>query len=77
MTAGGITQASHFENPDSAFVGRKRELSTLVAALQQARAGLGTTFLLSGEAGVGKTRLASEFAAIARTGGAKVGSGRF
>ena len=76
MTVSGVNRASHFENADRAFAGRKRELSTLGAALQRARAGLGSTFLLSGEAGVGKTLLASEFAASARAGGAKVLEGR-
>jgi hypothetical protein len=58
------------------FVGRKRELSSLGAALNRARAGFGSIFLLSGGAGVGKTRLANEFADLARTGGAKVLEGR-
>ena len=63
-------------DPCYSFVGRKRELSTLGAALRRARAGLGSIFLLSGEAGVGKTLLAGEFADLARTGGAKVLEGR-
>jgi hypothetical protein len=61
---------------NSPFVGRKRELCTLGAALQRARTGLGSIFLLSGEAGVGKTLLTTEFADFARTGGAKVLEGR-
>ena len=58
------------------FVGRKRELSIFGAALLRARAGLGSMFLLSGEAGVGKTALAAEFADLARGDGANVLEGR-
>jgi hypothetical protein len=76
MVAGGIDGVSHFENLDSGFVGRKRELFTLGAALQRARAGLGTICLLSGEAGVGKTLLARQIADFARMSGAKVLEGR-
>lgn len=68
--------ASHSENSDSAFVGRKRELSILAAALQRARSGLGSIFLISGEAGTGKTLLVREFSTFARTSGAKVLEGR-
>jgi hypothetical protein len=71
-----VRRASHFENPDSAFVGRKQELSILGAALQRARSGLGSIFLVSGEAGTGKTLLVREFSAFARTAGAKVLEGR-
>lgn len=42
------------------FVGRERELETLVAAFESACDGVGTTILLSGEAGIGKSRLVSE-----------------
>jgi AAA ATPase domain len=58
------------------FVGRKRELSIFGAALQRARAGIGSMFFLSGEAGVGKTVLAAEFADLARADGAHVLEGR-
>ena len=61
---------------DSAFVGRKRELFKLGSALERARSGSGSVFLLSGEAGVGKTCLATEFAEFARSSGAKVLEGR-
>jgi len=76
MTISRVDQISHFENPESEFVGRKRELSTLSAALRQARSGFSSIFLLSGEAGIGKTLLVREFSAFAQSGGAKVLEGR-
>lgn len=76
MTAHLANGTSHLEQPDSTFVGRKRELTALWAALQRAREGLGSVILLSGEAGVGKTLLATQFADFARTGGATVLQGR-
>src|SRR5437763_13117270 len=43
------------------FVGRSGELGVLASALDQATDGHATTVLVGGEAGVGKTRLVSEF----------------
>ncbi|MCK2217243.1 AAA family ATPase [Actinomadura sp. ATCC 31491] len=43
------------------FVGRARELAVLGDALARARAGVSSTVLVGGEAGVGKTRLLVEF----------------
>jgi DNA-binding SARP family transcriptional activator len=51
------------------FVAREWELSTLEAGLDDALAGRGRMFLLVGEAGIGKTRLADEFAARAKQRG--------
>lgn len=45
---------------DSPFVGRKDELEQLVRALKAVQSDAGQTFMVSGEAGVGKTRLAQE-----------------
>jgi len=59
-----------------AFVGRARELEELERALDAARAGSGTTVLVAGEAGIGKTRLASEVARRARDAGFEVLLGR-
>jgi hypothetical protein len=42
------------------FVGRSHELSRLAELLERARAGNGNFALVSGEAGIGKTRLAEE-----------------
>jgi hypothetical protein len=58
------------------FVGRVRELGELGRVLDAARAGSGAAALLAGEAGIGKTRLASELAARARGGGFEVLLGR-
>jgi DNA-binding CsgD family transcriptional regulator/tetratricopeptide (TPR) repeat protein len=58
------------------FVGRVRELGELGRALDAARAGSGTAVLVAGEAGIGKTRLASELAARARDEGFDVLLGR-
>jgi ATP/maltotriose-dependent transcriptional regulator MalT len=45
------------------FVGRETELAVLAEAYETAGEGTPTTVLLGGEAGVGKTRLVTEFAA--------------
>jgi DNA-binding SARP family transcriptional activator len=58
------------------FVGRQRELSQLEAALIDARAGRGGLVLLSGEAGIGKSRLADELGADATAAGVRVLWGR-
>jgi DNA-binding SARP family transcriptional activator len=58
------------------FVGRERELAQLGAALLDARFGQGRLVLLSGEAGIGKSRLADELAAQASSQGADVFWGR-
>ena len=58
------------------LVGRGRELAELERALAAAEAGSGTTVLVAGEAGIGKTRLASELASRARHAGCEVLLGR-
>ena len=58
------------------LVGRGRELGELERALDAARAGSGATVLVAGEAGIGKTRLASELARRARDAGFEVLLGR-
>jgi DNA-binding winged helix-turn-helix (wHTH) protein len=57
------------------FVGREDALARLWAGFERARAGTGSVALLAGEAGIGKTRTAAEFARAARTAGAQVLSG--
>ena len=58
------------------LLGRERELAALRAALASASRGRGRLVLLSGEAGIGKTRLADAFAVEARDHGARVAWGR-
>ncbi|MGH9015446.1 MAG: helix-turn-helix transcriptional regulator [Acidimicrobiia bacterium] len=52
--------------------GRSREFDALIRALEVARAGSGSTILLEGEAGIGKTRLLDELAARAQAAGVRV-----
>ena len=60
----------------ASFVGRSGELARLEEALAAAAAGRGSTILIAGEAGIGKTRLVSELVEWAETGGPMVLSGR-
>ena len=58
------------------LVGRAAALSQLVGSFQQARQGRPQVVLLVGEAGIGKTRLATEFVAWVKAQGAEVLSGQ-
>ena len=58
--------------PTSAFVGRVGELGELGHVLDATRAGNGGTVLVSGDAGIGKTRLAAELARRAGDAGFEV-----
>jgi len=60
----------------TAFVGRERELVELRRAWERARTGERELVLLSGDAGIGKTRLAIEFARGVHNEGAVVLIGR-
>jgi tetratricopeptide (TPR) repeat protein len=60
----------------SVFVGREREIAELIAALEDARSGKGRLLLLTGEPGIGKSRLADELATRARERGFAVLWGR-
>jgi DNA-binding SARP family transcriptional activator len=62
--------------PRSVFVGREREMAELSEGLADAYAGRGRLFLLAGEPGIGKSRLAEELIAKARARGARVLVGR-
>lgn len=61
---------------EAPLVGRSAEWARLLQALEQSRAGNGTTLALLGEAGLGKTRLADELAARAAAAGIGVVVGR-
>ena len=52
------------------FIGRREELAVLEAALTRAERGEGSVVLVSGESGMGKSRLIGDFVATARAAGA-------
>jgi DNA-binding CsgD family transcriptional regulator/tetratricopeptide (TPR) repeat protein len=58
-----------------AFIDRVEESRTLDDALQRAKRGDATTVFVGGEAGIGKSRLVSEFSAQATRAGARVLTG--
>ncbi|WP_170285972.1 BTAD domain-containing putative transcriptional regulator [Nocardioides rubriscoriae] len=62
-------------SPDLPMVGRSVELDQLNHALEQARAGRGSVVLVTGAAGLGKTRLVAELVRDARASGARVAWG--
>jgi DNA-binding SARP family transcriptional activator len=64
------------ERGRSGFVGREKEVEELLAGLEDALAGRGRLFLVSGEPGIGKSRLADELNRHARARGAQVLVGR-
>ncbi|MGH7786799.1 MAG: AAA family ATPase, partial [Candidatus Binatia bacterium] len=70
MTAGRDSAAGG--GRAAVFVGRERELGELRAGLDDALAGRGRLFLIAGDAGIGKTRLAHEIHAVAEAAGARV-----
>jgi len=57
------------------LVGRERELKRFGEFLDNTKEGAGSTVLLSGEAGIGKTRLVSEFISLSESRGVRVFSG--
>lgn len=61
----------------AAFVGRERELASLVDRLTRAEAGEAQLVLVGGAAGIGKSRLVDEVDRVARGRGARVLHGRF
>ena len=62
--------------PDLLVVGRDEELARLESAMIAAASGRGRTVLVTGDAGIGKTRLAEALAARAAARGATVAWGR-
>ena len=73
-----MTSQSTFDRQPShnVFVGRERELAELRSGLDDVGAGQGRLFLLSGEPGIGKTRLAEEISNDASARGMRVVWGR-
>ena len=58
------------------LVGRDAEFAALLGGLEEAIAGRAPLFLITGQAGMGKSRLVDEVEAIARSKGVRVLSGR-
>ena len=58
------------------LLGRARELGELMAAFEEAREGRGSLVLLTGDPGIGKTRLARALSEQARAAGAHVALAR-
>jgi tetratricopeptide (TPR) repeat protein len=61
---------------DAAVIGRAAELGVIREVVEAARAGTGTTLVISGEAGIGKTALAEAAVAEAGTRGMRAVHGR-
>jgi DNA-binding CsgD family transcriptional regulator len=68
----GVTDSA----PLSALIGREADLAVLLPHLDAAAGGTGGTIVLTGDGGVGKTRLAETFADEARRRHFRVASGR-
>jgi predicted ATPase/DNA-binding SARP family transcriptional activator len=71
-----VTEDAPAASTRGVFIGRERELEQLSAGLDDSFAGRGRLFLIAGEPGVGKTRLADELIARARARGARILIGR-
>ena len=58
------------------FVGRVQQLADLASSLEEAASGRGSLVLVTGEPGIGKTRLTGELAQVAARRGVRVATGR-
>ncbi len=76
LDQGAIADGAGPRESRGMFVGREGELEALRAGLEDALAGHGGLYLLVGEPGIGKSRLAEELANHARLRGAQVLVGR-
>ncbi|TAK36629.1 MAG: helix-turn-helix transcriptional regulator [Chloroflexota bacterium] len=70
-----LSPHSLLSTSSAVFVGRQREMALLQTHLESASSGQGCLAMLVGEAGIGKTRAAREFAGSARQQGVMVLSG--
>lgn len=61
---------------DRVFVGREAEMDLLTRGMEDVLAGHGRIFLVTGEPGIGKTRLVSELCAVAEARGMRTVWGR-
>ncbi|AYY14229.1 helix-turn-helix transcriptional regulator [Actinobacteria bacterium YIM 96077] len=69
---GGIMGDVRIETARTPFIGREHELAQLRDVFKDARSGEPAAVLISGEAGIGKTRLVDELATEAESAGARV-----
>jgi tetratricopeptide (TPR) repeat protein len=69
-------ETSQVHPPQRAFVGREREMAEMRAGLEDTTSDRGRLFLVSGEPGIGKTRLVEEVASLAASRGTRVVWGR-
>ena len=61
---------------ESSIVGREHEIERLTAAIEDATQGRGSVWYLTGEPGIGKSRLAEEVGRLARERGIRTFWGR-
>ncbi|MDX6618568.1 MAG: eukaryotic-like serine/threonine-protein kinase, partial [Gaiellales bacterium] len=78
QTAGHIAEHAEAlaDRAVAPFVGRKREMAELLLGMDEARADCGSLFLISGEPGIGKSRLTEELLRRAREARFRVLVGR-
>jgi DNA-binding SARP family transcriptional activator len=76
LHAAAAVESIGAEAPPESFVGRESELAEFQAAFDEALAGRMSLFLIAGEPGIGKSRLADEATSLAEARGARVCWGR-
>jgi DNA-binding SARP family transcriptional activator/tetratricopeptide (TPR) repeat protein len=67
-----IPERPTFLNPDPPFVGRENEMEALARGFERAQRGHGSGTLITGEPGIGKSRLTAELGQFADLQGAQV-----
>ena len=68
----GVRRRTAIERRQSTFVGRTSEIATLAGHLERAISGEGQVVMVVGSPGIGKSRIASQMATLARDRGADV-----